>query len=318
VTGTTIRPATAGDLDQVYEIWHRAETQGFPDPPPRGGRPPIFQHEFETGEMYVAEDRGRILGYTAFIRRDQVIYLSEFYVWDDVQSSGIGKALLGQVLSRGRREPSLNEPRGTGVRSAGLGRRSTCCTLSSADPRALGLYIRAGMQPRWPHFLLYADGNHLAELPRRDIEIAPAEPDDPELARWDADAGGRHRPQDHAYWIAGCGATPLWLSRGGETVGYGYVQRRNHEIALWYPKALSLGPVGARSAAAALDCACAIVAWAAVRAPALALGVPAAHPCLPVLLDAGFRITYVETFVSTAGDFPADPACYLPSGSTLF
>jgi hypothetical protein len=174
------------------------------------------------------------------------------------------------------------------------------------------------MQPRWPHFLLYAATDHLAKLPIGDVAVAPAEPDDPELVRWDADAGGRNRPQDHAYWIAESEATPLWLLRGGETVGYGYVQRRNHEIALWYPEALSLGPIGARSAAAARDCTCAVVAWAAARAPALALGVPAGHPCLPVLLDAGFRINYVETFVSTAGDIQASPACYLPSGSTLF
>jgi GNAT superfamily N-acetyltransferase len=318
VTGTIIRPATAVDLDQVYEIWYQAETQGFPDPPLRGGRPPIFQHEIETGEMYVAEARGRILGYTASIRRGQVIYLSELYVRDDVQSSGIGKALLGQVLPRGCRAPSLNDHRQMHVRSAGFRRGSTCCTLSSSDPRALGLYIRAGMQPRWPHFLLYADSSHLAELPTGDVEIAPAEPGDPELVRWDADVGGRHRPQDHAYWITEAAATPLWLVQEGETAGYGYVQRHSHEIALWHPEALCLGPIGACSAAAALDCTCAVVAWAAARAPALALGVPAGHPCLPILLDAGFRITYVETFVSTVRDLWADPACYLPSGSTLF
>jgi GNAT superfamily N-acetyltransferase len=318
VTGIIVRPAKTPDLDQVYEIWYQAEIQGFPSPPLRGGRPPIFQHEIETGEMYVAEARGYILGYTASIRRSQVIYLSELYVRDDMQSSGIGQALLGQVLPPGCRASSLNDHPQVHVRSSGFGRGSTCCTLSSSDPRALGLYIRAGMQPRWPHFLLYADSNHLYELPMRDIEITPAEPDDPELIRWDTDVGGRHRPQDHAYWIAGAAATPLWLVREGETIGYGYVQRRSHEIALWHPEALSLGPIGAYSASAALDCTCAIVAWAAARAPALALGVPAAHPCLPVLLGAGFGITYVETFVSTVGDIPADPACYLPSGSTLF
>ncbi len=318
MTGINIRPATAADLDEVYEIWYQAEIQGVPDPPPRGGRPPIFQHEIETGEMYVAEARGRILGYSASVRRGQSVYLSELYVRDGAQSSGIGKALLSQVLPPGCRTPSQNKQPGTEVRGASFRGGLNCCTLSSSDPRALGLYIRAGMQPRWPHFLLYAATDHLAELPTGDVAVAPAEPDDPELVRWDADAGGRHRPQDHAYWIAGSEATPLWLVRGGETVGYGYVQRRNHEIALWHPQALSLGPIGARRAAAALDCTCAVVAWAAARAPALALGVPAGHPCLPVLLDAGFRITYVETFVSTVGDLQADPACYLPSGSTLF
>ena len=31
------------------------------------------------------------------------------------------------------------------------------CTLSSSDPRALGLYIRAGLIPRWQNFLLRAE-----------------------------------------------------------------------------------------------------------------------------------------------------------------
>jgi hypothetical protein len=62
------------------------------------------------------------------------------------------------------------------------------------------------------------------------------------------------------------------------------------EVALCHPGALSLGPIGARSVTLALDCTLAAVACAAEQAPALALGVPAAHPCLPVLLEAGFRM----------------------------
>ncbi len=322
-----VRPATAADLGQVHEIWYRAEIEGSPDPPPQGGVPPIFRHELDTGELYVAEDDVHILGYTTLIRRDQVAYLAELYVRDDARSSGVGRALLGQVLPVECREPSPNQQARTEVRGIGSGReacsngssrKAVFCTLSSADPRALALYIRAGMQPQWPHFWLYADSNRLGELPPGDIEIVPAQPGDPELVRWDTGASGRHRPQDHAYWISDAAATPLWFVREGETIGYGYVQRRNHEVALWHPEALSLGPIGACSAPAALVCTQAAVRWAVERAPVLAVGVPAAHPCLPILLEAGFYITYVETFVSTAPAALVDPACYLPSGSTLF
>lgn len=306
-----IRPAAAPDLDQVHEIWYRAEIEDFPHPPPRGEVPPIFRHELDTGEVYLADDGGRILGFTAIIRRDPVAYLAELYVRADAQSSGIGQALLSRVLPRADCMASSDD-------HPGPGREAVCCTLSSTDPRALALYIRAGMQPRWPHFLLYADSSRLPELPPTGVDIVPARPGDPDLVRWDAGVGGRHRPQDHAYWVAEAGATPLWFVRGGESIGYGYVQRRNHEVALWHPEALTLGPIGASSAATALVCTQAAVGWAAERAPTLALGVPAAHPSLPVLLEAGFRITYVETFVSTTPAAPADPACYLPSGSTLF
>lgn len=309
MTETSIRPATAADLDQVHEIWYQAEVEDFPDPPSRGALPPVFRHEIETGDMCVAEAGGRIVGYAALVTRGEVAYLAELYVRDDVQSSGLGRALLAHLL------PGQDRT----VRSNGFS-RSVVCTLSSDDPRALALYIRAGMQPRWPHFLLYAavGRGRPAELSAAGVDAVPARPGDPDLVRWDAEVGGRHRPEDHAFWTEQAGAVPLWFVRGDETIGYGYVQARNHEVALWHPEALSLGPVGARSAADALACTLAAVDWAAERAPALALGVPGAHPSLPVLLGAGFRITYVETFVSTAASFPAKPGRYLPSSSTLF
>jgi len=305
-----IRPATPADLGQVHDIWYRAEVEDFPDVPPPGDMPAIFHHELETGKMYVAQAGSRILGYTALIPRGAIAYLAELYVRDDEQSSGIGQALLARAL------PHQASSNGSGLTSA-------ACTLSSNDPRALALYIRAGMQPRWPHFLLYAAGSRITgsspgEPLAAGVDVVPARPGDHELVRWDAEVGGRFRPEDHAYWVEGTAATPLWFARGSETLGYGYVQARNHEVALWHPEALSLGPIGAHSPTLALDCTLAAVAWAAERAPALALGVPAAHPCLPVLLQAGFRITYVETFVSTEENVPCDPACYLPSSSTLF
>ncbi len=292
----TIRPATAADLDQVYDIWYQAEVEDYPDPPPRGDVPAIFYHELDTGTVLVAEGGGRVLGYTALTVRGDVAYLSELYVRQDRQSSGVGQGLLARILPRDGR---------------------TCCTLSSDDPRALALYIRAGLRPRWPHYLLQARSERLGDLPATGVDVVEAQPSDPDLVRWDAEIGGRHRPQDHACWLAHAGAVPLWFRRRGEVIGYGYAQRRSHE-ALWQPEALSLGPLGGRTAGDALACICAAVGWAAQRAPILRLGVPAAHPGLPVLLEAGFHITYVETFVSTAEDAFADPRRYLPSSSTLY
>lgn len=314
MTDTSIRPATVADLEQVHDIWYRAEVEDFPHPPSRGDVPAIFCHELDTGQMYVAEAAGRILGYTALITRGPVAYLAELYVRDDAQSSGLGHALLTHALPSVR---SSGFSRDATVRSNGVS-RTAVCTLSSDDPRALALYIRAGMTPRWPHFLLYAASNRLHPLPAAAVDVVAARPGDPGLVRWDAQIGGRHRPEDHAYWLGGAEASPLWFIRDGEPVGYGYAQRRCHEVALWHPEALALGPIGARTAADALECVLAAVTWAAERAPALSLGLPAAHHALPALLAAGFHITYVETFVSTIDPSLFDPACYLPSSSTLF
>jgi ribosomal protein S18 acetylase RimI-like enzyme len=297
-----IRPAVPADLGQVHDIWYRAEVEEFPGAPPLGDLPAIFRHELDTGEMFVAEASGRVLGYTALIRRGAVAYLAELYVRTEAQSAGIGQALLARVL---------RDPAG----SNGFSHRIVC-TLSSDDHRALALYARAGLIPRWPHFLLY--GTPSRELPPVNLKVVPAAPGDPELLRFDGQVSGRPRPEDHTYWLEHAAATPFWFIREGEAIGYGYVQARNHEVALWYPEALYLGPIGARSAAEALDCTLAAVAWAARQAPALVVPVPGAHPCLSPLLAAGFRISYVETFVASTSDVPFDPACYLPSSSTLF
>jgi GNAT superfamily N-acetyltransferase len=294
MTEERIRPATPADLQQVFEIWHESEVADQAAPP--GEVHAIFQHELQTGEMFVAEQDGRILAYAAVVTRGSISYLAELFVRKRYQSAGIGQELLRRTLPADGR---------------------TCCTLSSDDPRALALYTRAGMRPRWPHFLLATEIGHLRDLPDFDVDVLHGEAHDPALMHWDAEIGGRHRPEDHTYWIEQTGAFPLWLRRRGRVIGYGYVQRCSHE-ALWQPGALWLGPIGVTQPDDAPACTWAVVDWAAQLGPALLLGVPGTHPSLPSLLQAGFQITYVETFMSTADKPFADPRCYIPSGSTLF
>jgi hypothetical protein len=172
------------------------------------------------------------------------------------------------------------------------------------------------MQPQWPHFNLRLSGALRAEGAASGIEIVIANPADPELVRWDARISGRSRPMDHAYWVQSQQATPLWFRRHGATVGYGYV--RLGAGTVWHPEACSIGPVGTTTPEDAIGCVLAAVRWARDRAAVLRIDVPAAHPSLAVLLEAGFLITYVETFVSTARTPFFDPRCYIASGSTLF
>ena len=78
---------------------------------------------------------------------------------------------------------------------------------------------------------------------------------------------------------------------------------------------LRVGPLGVFDGADGPACAMAAVRWALERAPSVAIDLPAMHPALRPLLDAGCRITYVELFM---GDEFADTRRYLPSGSDLF
>src|SRR5690348_13083612 len=202
---TTIRPAMERDLAEMQHIYYLNEIQGSDDPPPLPtGTPLTLKHIMETGTAFVAEQDGQVIGYASAITRGSIAYLTDLFVHPAMQSSHIGKALLQRALP-------LDAPL----------TRSTC---SSTDHRAIALYIRAGMQPLWPHF------NLLLNEPVRDarwqssIEIREASIGLAEFERWDARLSGRNRPQDHAFWRQQQRAVPLWFYNQGEVVGYGYVR----------------------------------------------------------------------------------------------
>src|SRR4051794_217025 len=133
-----IRPAVAADLPALYDIWYASEV-GNQCPPPRGPWP-WLAHELTTGELLLAERDRAAIGFAATITRSEITFLSDCFVRADAQSSGVGRRLLDRLLA-----------------SAGR----TYCTVSSNDPRAQALYIRAGMRPRWPNFILDAETTKL-------------------------------------------------------------------------------------------------------------------------------------------------------------
>lgn len=297
----SIRRAVEGDLRPIYEVWCAAAQRGR-TPTPWPVMAPLFRHELTTGEMWVAEGLTGLVGFAALMLRGGVAFLGELFVSPEVQSRGVGRALLHQVLEA---------------------RAGAYCTMSSGDARAMALYIDAGMTPRWPHFLLTASAIDERHLPGADVTAAAAPAGDPEFVAYDARVGGRHRPQDHDYWQRELRATPLWFKRAGAVCGYGYVWKRAGDAAR--PEAAGVGPLGALSAADASACAGAAVRWTreAGGAPSsvIYVAVPGQHGALPSLLRAGFQIREVETFCCSRAPAFVDPQTYLvasaPEGSSL-
>jgi GNAT superfamily N-acetyltransferase len=261
--------------------------------------PTIYSHEVDTGEMWLAELAGEAVGFAGLITRSGIGFLSEFFVDPRHQSAGVGRALLSRVLSSGARR---------------------YCTLSSTDPRALALYVRAGLHPQWPHFLLTGAAHRLEPIDASGARIQAARPDDPSLVEWDARIGGRRRPEDHGFWRSDLGALPIWVERAGRAVGYGYVRPRPPRAG--EPASVVIGPIGSEAPADAAACVAAAVEWGRAHGEVIHAAVPGPHPALPALLAAGFRITYVETFAASSIDAFCDPRTYMPAagleGSTLF
>ena len=170
--------------------------------------------------------RAGIVGYAGAITRGPISFLTDLFVDPSHQSSQLGKALLQAALP----------PDHLTLR----------CTVSSSDPRAQALYIRAGMVPQWPSFALRLEDPARAWPTPADIEISEAAPDDPALLEWDAQISGRPRPLEHRYWVRKEQAVPLWFQRQQQRVGYGYIRLNAEALGSQTPTPL------AHSACAAL------------------------------------------------------------------
>jgi GNAT superfamily N-acetyltransferase len=295
VASFAIRTATPDDLPQTYDIWYAAEIEGDPLPPPPRPVASWLSHVLEHGRLLVYDGASGLVGFASIVEREGIVYLCDLFVRRAEQSHRLGGALLRAVLPTDAR---------------------VLCTCASTDIRALALYTRAGMRPRWPHLWLCGHSNALGALDAHGVRTVEADPADPALLDWDAEIGGRQRPDDHAYWVQHTSAVPLWFCREARTIGYGYAQQRSDE-SLWYPDATTLGPLGARTPGDAADCVLAAVAWARERTRVVRLALPGLHPALAPLLDAHLEITYVETFCSSADEPFFDPRLYVGSGAVL-
>jgi ribosomal protein S18 acetylase RimI-like enzyme len=290
-----IRRATESDLEDISDLWYREETAGEPDPPPNTAGAAFYAHNLRHGELFVADDEGTVVGFSGSVVRGSVRYLTDLFVLRERQDAGLGRALLAAAMPADGRVHA---------------------TLASRDPRAIALYVRAGMSPRFPHFLLDLHPEGAAGLWPDHVALVPADPDDPDLVAWDTEIGARPRAEDLADLVRSRSAEPLWVERDGVRIGYAFVQRRTPGY-LWHPDAITVGPVGVRSPADAADAVGAAMAWASTRGPLVTIGVPGPHPSLGPLLQAGASITYVEQFLSTHEPF-ADPRRYLPADSGAY
>lgn len=294
----TFRPARESDLPDIYYIFYLNETAfASAHRPPIGEVSADFWHIYKTGTMYVAEEDKRVLAFAASITRDGKTFLTHLYVHPDRQSEHLGKQLLQFVLSADKDQIRF--------------------TVSSTDLRAQSLYIRLGMQPQWPNYLMGTSGPLAASSLQTEIECQEGDADDPQFIEWDSIASGRRRPEDIAYWVGEQQAIPLWFRRRDKTVGYGYVSLNTSSF--WASGVCTIGPVGVKEAEDAADCVLATLQWASQHKVRMyRIDVPGPHPSLAPLLNAGFHMFYVETFVSSAHTSFFDPRGYIPSGSNLF
>jgi GNAT superfamily N-acetyltransferase len=278
-----IRPATAADLEGIARVL-AANGEALEQPGVEGY--PYLEFLLGRGRVEVAETGDGVVGFGSVIRVGDASMVTDLFVDPAHHGRGLGTALLSVTL--GDAYPRM--------------------TFSSADPRALPAYLRAGMRPSWPSLYVRADQTALACLPADDglvVEAATVE----ETAKAALALNGIDRRADFAFYAAEPDAAGYVIRAGGTVAGVAWAHRddEGHGRALAH-------------ASIARDADAARVAVAAFRAAARDEPVwgcvPGPHPALAPLLEAGARIVDRDTYCTSDPGW-LDPERILPNPGLL-
>jgi GNAT superfamily N-acetyltransferase len=276
---------TATDIF-VASVTELAKAHGLPAPVgyTRASVEPLYEHLFETGIFEVAELEGKVVGFAAGVVRDDIWFLSMFWLLPAYKLRGIGRPLL----ERARR---MAEAQGATKR----------CTWSSIDFAAVGMYLKQGMLPGGPILvfagpLLHAPGSH--------PEARVTALDSSHASAIDHIVRGTPRAVDHAFWTAR-GVPGFQVEVSGRTVGYFYSEKGVIGPAAWLDE--EDGP---------LLVACALT-QAQTQAPEIkliALGLN--QTVIRAATAGGLRLISASHFLHSDSFGKLDQ--YLPSGPGLF
>ena len=320
--GLETRAATADDLPGCERVWRdalngylvRLGQLAVPEDNP--GLRRLHAHTLATDpERFRVATRGdRVVAFGSAVRRGPVWFLSMLFVDPAEQARGLGRRLLGQLLSvegLGGNQGGPGDEEG-GAHPAGGQATALATTTDSAQPISNGLYASLGIAPRMP--LLGVVGR-----PRRDW-TPPALPDgitagplgpggaggaippdvEAEIADLDREVVGFVHPEDHAFARRERPAAFGYRDAAGRLVGYGHTSEVGR-----------VGPVAVRDAALLGPALAHLLTAVEPRgASATWLG-GAAGPAIATVLEAGLRFEDFPLLVCWSRPF-ADFARYVP------
>lgn len=190
---------TGGNDPMVLEqLWERRKS--------------LFEHLAQTAEhFWVAEINGEISGYARSIMRDRHRELTELFILPGVQSRGIGSELFKRAFPID----------GTEHRSI----------IASPDTRALAMYLKANVYPRFPIMHFSRTPESIAMESDLTIEVMPPIEEIIEtLAAIDLFVTGHRRDAEHRWLISD--RQGFLYTRKGRAAGYGYIGHRSGPFAL--------------------------------------------------------------------------------------
>jgi GNAT superfamily N-acetyltransferase len=282
IMDVAIRPATFADVEGIKRVLAAHDEAVLEAAVDVTG--PYVRHLIGHAVSRVAEVGAEIVGFGAVLDTGVSQHLADLFIAPGLVGRGIGGLLL----------------------DAAFGSTQPRTTFASADPRALALYVRAGLTPWWVCLYLQGPSTGLpATPPSLGIQAAGWLA----LAELELAWTGAERGADHAFWAAQPGAESIVVS---DSSG---------------PVAIACARDGQRGTARALD---RLVVRPGVDslAPILAgirhigrggevsVTVPGPNPALPILLEAGFRIVDRDQFMASNPGL-VDPIRLLPNPGML-
>jgi GNAT superfamily N-acetyltransferase len=279
-----VRPASADDIPAIAAVLDASgETSTWPD---LAGWPYV-EHLVRRARVPIAITNQVVIGMAGSLEigRPDVRFLSDLFVHPNEQDHGVGRALLLAAFD-------------------GAVER---LTFSSADPRALGIYVRAGLRPWWPQF--YVDVPRAA-LGDADTAFTSEPADVVTTARWSRTWTGMDRTADFAHYGSLPEARGHLVREGGEAAAVVWSNRRRSRPG----RALDHVSIAPRADARLAT----VAALRAAIGPAesLIVTIPGPHPAVPWLLERGARILDRDQFCATDPSL-LDPVRILPNPGFL-
>lgn len=226
-----------------------------------------LRHLVTRGTVVVAERGGDVLGFGATVRTERSTHLADLFVLPALHGQGIGRELLAEAF--GDAWPRT--------------------TFSSDDPRAMPLYVRAGMRPLWPN--LYVSGNALRLGNSSGLGVEPTT--FARMAVLERTWLGVDREPELPHWSAEPAARPFVVTSSGEPIATGFWRDRRNGVGRWIDHAV------VRAGADARDALLAAMSAGATAGEHRGACIPGPSPVVQPLLEAGFRILDRDTFMAS-------------------
>jgi GNAT superfamily N-acetyltransferase len=279
-----LRPAAADDLPAIRAILAAHGNDGailFGDIVG-----PYIRHLLAHGRSRVAVEHGEIVGFGATIDTGRAVHLADLFVRPDRLGMGIGRPLLAEVFGDAERRT----------------------TFASDDPRALPIYVRAGMRPLWASLYIEGPAKLLPEPPPS-ISFRPL--DAAALNELERQWTGHDRAADWAHWTTQADADNFAVLDGLAVVAIGTARTRQASPV----RALSRLVVHPDTGVDPLPPTLAALRRAGGDGPVLA-AVQGPSPAVRPLLEAGLRIVDRDQFMASEPDL-IDPARLIPNSGML-